>query len=166
MDAAIERLKGYREALAAAGIAYDKSIVRYGDWLPLRGYQLAFELLSKKLNPTAILCGNDLMAIGVLEAASELGLKVPEDISVMGYDDQELSRYTHPPLSTLVLPNYEMGQRATELLLEIVANGKKTRPRTIKINGPVVKRSTTAKVARASKVKTIAVSSKTNRTKF
>ncbi len=145
MDAAVERLKGYRQALTTADIPFDESLVRNGDWLPLRGYQLAFELLKLQNPPTAILCGNDLMAIGVLEAASELGLKVPNDLSVMGYDDQELSRYTHPPLSTLVLPNYEMGQRAAEVLLDITVHGKNIRPITIKIDGPVVVRSTTGR---------------------
>ena len=145
MDAAIERLKGYRQALASAGIAFDQTLVRNADWLPLRGYQLAFELLRQAHPPTAILCGNDLMAIGVLEAASELGIRVPDELSVMGYDDQELSRYTHPPLSTLVLPNYEMGQRATEVLIGIALHGKKPTPITIKIDGPVVARATTAK---------------------
>lgn len=145
MDAAIERMKGYRQALTTADIPFDAELVRNGDWLPLRGYHLAFELLKLKKPPTAILCGNDLMAIGVLEAASELGLKVPAELSVMGYDDQELSRYTHPPLSTLVLPNYEMGQRATEALLDITAHGKTIRPMTLKIDGPVVVRSTTGK---------------------
>ncbi len=84
------------------------------------------------------------MAIGVLEAASKQGLSVPEDISVMGYDDQELARYTHPPLSTLVLPNYEMGQRAVEALLDMTIHGKSANPVTIKINGPVVQRASTA----------------------
>ncbi len=83
--------------------------------------------MSKDNPPTAILCGNDLMAIGVMEAASELGLKVPDELSVMGYDDQELARYTHPPLSTLVLPNYEMGQRAAEALIDLAVNGKSQR---------------------------------------
>lgn len=148
MDAALERLSGYRKALATANVSYDESIVRNGDWLPLRGYQLAFELLQKRNRPTAILCGNDLMAIGVLEAASEMGLKVPKDLSVMGYDDQELSRYTHPPLSTLVLPNYEMGQRATEVLLDIAVRGKNRLTKTIRINGPLVVRSTTGELMR------------------
>jgi LacI family transcriptional regulator len=145
MDAAIERLKGYRQALATADIGFDENLVRNGDWLPLRGYQLAFELLQLEDPPTAIICGNDLMAIGVLEAASELGLSVPGELSVMGYDDQELSRYTHPPLSTLVLPNYEMGQRATEALIDIALHGKNIPAMTIKIDGPVVARATTAR---------------------
>ena len=145
MDASIERLKGYRQALATADLAFDHKLIRNGDWLPLTGYQLASELLKQSAPPTAILCGNDLMAIGALEAASEMGFRVPEDLSVMGYDDQELSRYTHPPLSTIVLPNYEMGQRAAEALLDITVHGKNSLPLTIKIDGPVVVRSTTAK---------------------
>ena len=144
MDASLDRLKGYRQALASADIAYDETLVRHGDWLPLRGYQLARELLSIDEPPTAILCGNDLMAIGALEAASELGISVPDRLSVMGYDDQELARYTHPPLSTLVLPNYEMGQRAAEALIDIAVHGKALRPMTIKIDGPLVTRSSTA----------------------
>jgi LacI family transcriptional regulator len=94
--------------------------------------------------PTAILCGNDLMAIGVLEAAAERGFDVPKHLSVMGYDDQELARYTHPPLSTLVLPNYEMGLKAAEILIDMAIHGKTMRPMTIKVDGPLVQRATTA----------------------
>jgi LacI family transcriptional regulator, galactose operon repressor len=144
MDASIDRLKGYRQALATAEIAFDERLLRNGDWLPLTGYHHAFDLLSTENPPTAILCGNDLMAIGVMEAVSELGLTVPEDISVMGYDDQELARYTHPPLSTLVLPNYEMGARAAEALLDMTIHGKAVKPMTIKIDGPLVRRGSTA----------------------
>ena len=82
------------------------------------------------------------MAVGALEAATERGLRVPQDISVMGYDDQELARYTHPPLSTLVLPNYEMGRRAAELLIDIALHEKDARPMLIKIDGPLVERAT------------------------
>jgi LacI family transcriptional regulator len=144
MDAAIDRLKGYKQALATADIAFDGTLVRNGDWLPARGYEAARDLLTLPVRPTAILCGNDLMAIGAMEAASELGLRVPGDISIMGYDDQELARYTHPPLTTIVLPNYEMGQRAAEALIDMALHGKPVRPMTVKIDGPVVIRNTTA----------------------
>ncbi len=144
MDAAIDRLKGYKQALATADIAFDDALLRNGDWLPLRGYEAALELLALPDPPTAILCGNDLMALGALEAASERGLRVPEDLSIMGYDDQELARYTHPPLTTIVLPNYEMGLKAAELLIDAAAHGKPVRPMTIKVDGPVVVRNTTA----------------------
>jgi LacI family transcriptional regulator len=145
MDASVDRLKGYRQALATADIAFDETLIRHGDWLPLTGYHHAFDLLALADRPTAILCGNDLMAIGAMEAISELGLEVPGDISVMGYDDQELARYTHPPLSTLVLPNYEMGARAAEALLDITVHAKPIRPMTIKIDGPLVPRGSTAR---------------------
>jgi LacI family transcriptional regulator len=144
MEAAMDRLKGYKQALATADIAFDERLVRNGDWLPLRGYEAALELLSMDDPPTAIFCGNDLMAIGVMEAAAEKGLAVPEQLSVMGYDDQELARYTHPPLSTLVLPNYEMGQKAAELLIDMAVHGKAMKPMTMKIDGPLVVRSSTA----------------------
>ncbi len=84
------------------------------------------------------------MAIGALDAASKLGLRVPEDVSIMGYDDQELARYSHPPLSTLVLPNYEMGRRAVELLIDLAFHKKTTRPMTIKIDGPLIERQSVA----------------------
>jgi LacI family transcriptional regulator len=140
MDAAADRLKGFRQALATADIAFDPSLYRNGDWLPLKGYQLARELLGLSKPPTAIFCANDLMALGALEAAGELGLKVPDDVSIMGYDDQELARYTHPPLSTLVLPNYEMGRRATDLLIDLAVHNKTIKPMTIKIDGPLIER--------------------------
>jgi LacI family transcriptional regulator len=145
MDAAIDRLKGYKQALATVDVAFDESLVRDGDWLPLRGYEAGLELLSIPNPPTAILCGNDLMAIGVMEAAAEKGLRVPQDVSVMGYDDQELARYTHPPLSTLVLPNYEMGQKAAETLIDMAVHDKALRPMTIKVDGPLVVRSSTSR---------------------
>jgi LacI family transcriptional regulator len=140
MDASADRLKGYRQALATADIAFDPQILRHGDWLPLKGYELALELLRSSNPPTALFCANDLMAIGALEAASEMGLRVPDDVSVMGYDDQELARYTHPPLSTLTLPNYEMGRSATELLIDLATRNKTVWPRTIKIDGPLIER--------------------------
>jgi LacI family transcriptional regulator len=144
MDASGDRLKGYRQALATADVAFDPQIVRHGDWLPLRGYELALELLRAPSPPTALFCANDLMAIGALDAAREMGLRVPEDLSVMGYDDQELARYTHPPLSTLTLPNYEMGRRAAEVLVELATKIRTVWPRSIKIDGPLVERASVA----------------------
>ena len=81
------------QALATVDVAFDETLSRNGDWLPLSGYEAALDLLSLPEPPTAILCGNDLMAIGALEAASERGLRVPDDVSIMGYDDQELARH-------------------------------------------------------------------------
>jgi LacI family transcriptional regulator len=139
MDASADRLKGYRQALAAARIAFDASIVRNGDWLPSQGCRHTLDLIAQTPRPTAIFCANDLMAMGALDAAARRGLQVPRDISIMGYDDQELARYTNPPLSTLVLPNYEMGRRAVELLVDIAGRGA-TAPTAIRVDGPLVER--------------------------
>jgi LacI family transcriptional regulator len=140
MEASSDRLKGYRQALAALDVPFDPELVRNGDWLPLQGYQRTLELLRLSERPSAIFCANDLMAMGALQAVRECGYRVPDDISVMGYDDQELARYTDPPLSTLVLANYEMGRRAAELLIDMAAHRKTSRPATIRIDGPLVER--------------------------
>lgn len=144
MDAAADRLRGVREALATADIALDPALLRNGDWLPLSGYQLTLDLLAAQEPPSAIFCANDLMAMGALEAIIEQGLDVPADVSVLGYDDQELARYTHPPLSSLVLPNYEMGRRATEMLIDAAVHGKRPAARHVKIDGPLVERASVA----------------------
>jgi LacI family transcriptional regulator len=143
MDASVDRLRGYARALDKAGVAFDPAIVRDGDWLPAQGHRHARDLIAQTPRPTAIFCANDLMAMGALEAAAQAALRVPEDISIMGYDDQELARYTHPPLSTLVLPNYEMGRRAIELLVDI-ARGARTPKTSIQIDGPLVERASVA----------------------
>ena len=80
------------------------------------------------------------MAVGALEAAAELGLRVPNDLSVVGYDDHELSRYTTPPMTTVVLPSYEMGRRAVELLIDLTVHNKTLPARSNEITGPLIAR--------------------------
>lgn len=147
MDAAKDRLKGYRQALATYDIPFRKELVREGDWLPRSGYLAAVELLARMPRPDAILCASDLMAIGALEAAAELRLAVPANISIMGYDDQELARYTSPPLTTVMLPNYEMGKQAAQRLIDILSGGRLSRPGLVKIDGPVIERGSVGKPA-------------------
>ena len=144
MDATTDRLTGYRQALATADIAFDPELVLDGDWLPESGWQHLHTLMSRKPRPTAVFCGNDWMAAGALEAARELGLGVPEDLSLIGYDDQVIAGYTRPPLSTVVLPNYEMGRKAAELLIDQAVHGKTPPARMIKIDCPLVVRSSVA----------------------
>lgn len=145
MEAAKDRLKGYRRALATADLPLDPALVRDGDWMSGSGFDHTLHLMKLAKPPTAIFCANDLMALGALEALKQLGLRVPDDVSVMGYDDQEVSRHTHPPLSTVVLPNYEMGQAAVELLLaRRVAGAGLVRRTLTKIEGPLVLRESVA----------------------
>ncbi len=141
MEAAKDRLKGYRRALATHDIAFDGALVREGDWQVATGYDCALSILQEVSPPTAIFCANDLMAVGCLDAMRELGLHAPHDVSVVGYDDQEISRHTRPPLTTLVLPNYEMGRLAAELLLE-ETHGAPARKRKIKVDAQLVERDT------------------------
>lgn len=123
MEAAHDRYKGYRRALASADLPFDPALVRDGDWMSGSGFDGALSLMAEARPPTAIFCANDLMALGALEALKQLGLSVPNDVSVLGYDDQEISRHTHPALSTMVLPSYEMGAAAVEALIEQAEGG-------------------------------------------
>lgn len=124
IEAAADRLKGYRHALLDAGIPFDPALVREGDWQVESGYAHALSLLDGADRPSALFCANDLMALGALDAARERKLAVPRELSVVGYDDQDLARYTHPPLSTVLLPNYEMGRWAAETLIALARGGK------------------------------------------
>jgi len=147
MEAAKDRFKGYRRALATADLPFDPALVRDGDWMSGTGYDATLSLMQEARPPTAIFCANDLMALGALEAIKSLGLRVPQDVSVMGYDDQEISRHTRPPLTTMVLPNYEMGRAAVEALLAVADTpaAERSRRPLVKIDGPLVLRETVAK---------------------
>jgi LacI family transcriptional regulator len=112
------RLKGFRDAVVAHGLRLDDQIVLHGDYRLGSGYELTQGLIAAGRLPTAILCGNDRMATGTFLALAEAGLKVPQDVSVVGYDDQpQLAEFLQPPLSTVRLPYYEMGRWAAEQLL-------------------------------------------------
>jgi LacI family transcriptional regulator len=116
--ATAKRLKGCRAAMKRAGVAFDERLVRAGNFKADSGYELATALLSEPDRPTAIMCGNDRMALGVYLALKERGVRVPEDMSVVGYDDQEdLAPEIQPPLTTVHLPYYVMGNWAAEHLL-------------------------------------------------
>ena len=144
MDAAKDRLKGYRRALASADIRFDPALVLEADWHMASAYDCTLRLMRLPAPPTAIFCANDLMAAGCVNALQSLGRKVPTEVSVIGYDDQEIARHTHPPLSTVLLPNYEMGQTAVDMLLH-PTRGTRTRTRTIKVEGAYIARATIAR---------------------
>jgi LacI family transcriptional regulator len=120
--AAHDRFAGYREALAEAGIAYDETLVRYGDDHFDSGCEAARSLLSLTPRPTAIFCNNDDMASGVCVATQDMGLRVPGDVSVAGFDDVPLARQIWPPLTTVCQPIYDIAVAATRLLLDLLAH--------------------------------------------
>jgi LacI family transcriptional regulator len=110
------RVAGYGKALHAAAIPLDPRLVVHGDFHAASGCSAARTLLALPRPPSAVFACNDLMAIGVLHAAAELGRRVPQDLAVVGYDDLELAPYTFPPLTTVAQPKREMGRRAVQLI--------------------------------------------------
>ena len=117
------RLQGFREALADAGIEYDDELVLAADaFVEEEGERLCNELLDRGLEVTAIFAGNDLMALGCYDAFVARGIVCPDQISVVGFNDMPFAAWFDPPLTTVHLPQYEIGERAAELLLERLHN--------------------------------------------
>ncbi|HIX29362.1 MAG TPA: LacI family DNA-binding transcriptional regulator [Candidatus Blautia stercoravium] len=112
------RLVGYQKALRDNGLLYEPELVYYGDWNRETGYKGAGVLFERKV--TAIFCMNDIMAGGVYDRADEMKKKIPEEISVVGYDNRELSSYYKPPLTTITLPLHDIGYRAAEVMIEML----------------------------------------------
>jgi LacI family transcriptional regulator len=135
--ASSDRLRGYAEELAEHGIAYDPALVTRGDWQVESGYAGAVELLAAEPRPTAIFAGNDLMAAGAMYAIFDAGLRVPQDVALVGYDNREIARIFRPSLTTVTLPLYGMGQASAQMLLDMLA-GKEQLHEEIKIRGRLI----------------------------
>jgi LacI family repressor for deo operon, udp, cdd, tsx, nupC, and nupG len=118
-----DRRRGYELALRGAGLELDDALVAPGDFSAESGLSAVEFLLARKKKFTAIFCSNDEMAIGAIRALKAFRLRVPEDISVVGFDDIRFARYTDPPLTTIVQPKNELGREAMNLLIEILAGG-------------------------------------------
>jgi LacI family transcriptional regulator len=114
------RLAGYRETLQANNLPLDESLIVHGDLTQRGGFQAAQELLARSPRPTAIIACNDLMALGTMSAAQKFGLTIGQDLSVGGFDDIPLAEHAHPSLTTVRQPVYEIGQRITRILVELI----------------------------------------------
>ncbi len=121
---AADRLTGYRNALAQNGIALDERLVKRGTWSPESGYLLAQELLAGPERPTALFSANDQMAFGVIKAARELGLSVPGDLAVVGFDNVPPGSYFDPPLTTVEIPMYDIGVASMRMLVDLLSGEK------------------------------------------
>jgi LacI family transcriptional regulator len=113
-----ERVTGYRNALQAASLAADETLIIRGDFQYESGYQAAEQFFTHPTPPTALFACNDLMAIGAINAAAKHGWPVPAQLSVVGFDDIRMAAYINPLLTTIAQPKYEMGSIATTMLLE------------------------------------------------
>jgi LacI family transcriptional regulator len=119
---AYRRLVTYREVLEEAGIDYDEALVRYGCYDPETGYEAMKSLLEVWPMPTALYAMNDDMAIGAMTAIHESGLRIPQDIAVVGFDDVRLARYSTPALTTVHGPAIENGRVAGQMLIDLINN--------------------------------------------
>jgi LacI family repressor for deo operon, udp, cdd, tsx, nupC, and nupG len=111
-----DRLQGYRDALAAGGVGYDKTLVHDGDFSLAAGFKSAQSFARLADRPTAVFCMNDEMAIGLIHGLRSLGIDVPGQISVAGFDDIDFARFASPPLTTITQPAEEIGRTAMSVL--------------------------------------------------
>jgi LacI family transcriptional regulator len=144
----LARIDGYRLALERAGLKYDPELVRHGDFQYEGGFLRADSLLDLTRPPTAIFAGSDEQALGVYEAARKRGLRVPQDLSVVGFDDLPTSRWSSPPLTTVRQPLGEIGWVAAEMLGALI-EGLTLPSRRIEVTTELVVRASTAARARA-----------------
>lgn len=121
------RVRGYQEALSERGLPYREDYVQIADFSEQSGYEAMNRLLRVHPRPTAVFAGNDVVAYGALFSIREYGLVIPEDISLVGFDDDYLSRYLNPPLTTMALPAAGMGSAAVGRIVERM-NGTDTGP--------------------------------------
>jgi LacI family transcriptional regulator len=123
------RFKGYRVALEAAGIPFDERWVRSGNFNAESGHEAMLSLLDEAERPTAVVMGNDTIALGAMSAVVESGLRVPDDVAIVGFDDIPLARYAVPALTTVRLPASEMAEACGHMILDLIADGKVDSPK-------------------------------------
>jgi LacI family transcriptional regulator len=146
LESSNRRLKGYRDALEKAGLPVDEDLIASGDYTTETGVKCARDLLSLKDLPTAIFASNDQTAMGVYQVAQEKGLRIPEDLSVVGFDNIMESRYMR--LTTVDQFIYEMGFVATQMLIRLI-NGEELDSQTYKMQTQLVIRDSCQLVSRA-----------------
>ncbi|WP_130832639.1 DNA-binding transcriptional regulator CytR [[Erwinia] mediterraneensis] len=134
------RLQGYIQALRRSGITVDPTCIVRGDFTFEAGVSALKQLMSLPQPPRALFCHSDIMALGAMNQARAMGMRIPDDLSVVGFDDIELSRYYDPPLTTVAQPRYAIGREAMLLLLEQlqgkrVNNGSRLLDSELKVRG-------------------------------
>lgn len=141
------RLRGYAEALEVAGIEYDENLIGYSaPWFRSNGADVMSELLARNVDFTAVFALNDLLAFGAMRVMQEAGISIPNDVSVMGFDNLEEAKYSIPSLSSVEPGKQEIAQKAVETLVERMGKGDKSDipSREIEVEFEVVERESTA----------------------
>ena len=141
-----ERMRGVREAFSESPLAFhDGLIVSVGARLR-DGYEVGKEFFREQSpdeRPTGVICYNDLVAIGLLRALRELGIAVPDEVSVIGCDDIELAKYVSVPLTSIQIPKFEMGRRAAEILVQNIESSQSPDPSQVHLDTKIIERAST-----------------------
>jgi DNA-binding LacI/PurR family transcriptional regulator len=144
-ERALMRWQAYRKCLLDHDLAYDPNLVLEKGYSFSDGKEAMEHLLGLSSSPTAVFCGNDILAIGAMVQAKERGMKIPSDLSVVGFDDMEISAFYDPPLTTVAVPAYEMGRTAAKILIESILGESKT-PQQYVLEANLIIRGSTAKI--------------------
>jgi LacI family transcriptional regulator len=139
-DRAADRMEGVRAAAERAGIEADQLPVIEAAYTFDEGARAFGDLMALSPRPTAVLCGNDVLAVGAMQKARELGLRVPEDVSITGFDDIDLAGVVDPKLTTVRVPHNRMGEAAAEMMIRLI--NKEQVERRIEIPTAIVERGT------------------------
>lgn len=131
------------KAMEEAMIKVPESWIVQGDFEPESGYRAMQQILSQPHRPTAVFCGGDIMAMGALCAADEMGLRVPQDVSLIGYDNVRNARYFTPALTTIHQPKDSLGETAFNMLLDRIVN-KREEPQSIEVHPRLIERRSVA----------------------
>jgi LacI family transcriptional regulator len=138
-----DRERGFREEIERLGVAYLPELTRHGEYTYASGHQWARELLTLPDPPTALFCGNDVMAFGALDAARRLGVDVPGDLSIVGYDDIDMATWAAFDLSTIRQPLPQMAKAAARMMVSRIESDAELEPRTQIFPANVILRATT-----------------------
>ena len=134
----MERLNGYKGAIENAGLKINPELIKEDNFTYESGYNSMESLLSSGKLPTAVFAANDVIAIGAMAAAADNNLKVPEDLSIMGFDDIAMASMIRPQLTTIAQPNYEIGKMAAELLFERISDNAPSMARNVTLETSLV----------------------------
>lgn len=120
----VDRLSGYKEAIQKSGLSLEESYITYCDFEEETAYEKTQELLRQHPEITAFFCASDVMAIGAIRAVTDLGMRVPEDVSVIGFDDIPAARYVNGGITTICQEPFDMGKKGGEALVHMIEEGK------------------------------------------
>lgn len=147
-----DRVQGYKDTLIAHGITVRDDFILSGNFDVVSGVQCADTLLEKEEKPTAIFACNDMMAMGVIQSAVKHNLRVPDQLSVVGFDDISMAQYIVPPLTTIKQPLHEIGEAAVNSMMEVIKNPNKAN-KTIVLDVSLIERQSAKKINKKEQIK-------------